>query len=122
MNHATENTSHSNGRNLLSAGTITGDKVNNLQDEKLGTIQDIMLDMNDGKVRYVVLSAGGFLGMGDRLFAIPWSALKQDQHNHCFTLDVDLDRMKNAPGFDKEEWPNMADRAWASSVDSYYIR
>ena len=61
---------------LLSADTITGDDVCNVQDEKLGKIQDIMLDMAEGTIRYVVLSAGGFLGIGDRLFAVPWQALR----------------------------------------------
>lgn len=105
---------------LLSADTITGDEVCNLRDEKLGTIQDIMLDMQSGKIRYAVLSSGGFLGMGDRLFAIPWSALKIDSAHKRFTLDVDMERLKNAPGFDKDNWPNWSDSTWSASVDSYY--
>lgn len=107
---------------LLSAGTITGDEVRNMQDEKLGEIQDIMLDITEGKIRYAVLSSGGFLGMGDRLFAIPWKALQLDTENHRFMLDVDIERLKNAPGFDKDEWPNMADATWNSTVESYYTR
>ena len=105
---------------LLSADTITGDEVANLNDEKLGTIQDIMLDTQNGKIRYVVLSSGGFLGMGDRLFAIPWSALQLDSEHKRFTLDVDVDRLKDAPGFDKDNWPNWSDPTWSASVDSYY--
>lgn len=107
---------------LLSAGSITGDEVCNMQDEKLGKIQDIMLDMTEGKIRYVVLSAGGFLGMGDRLFAVPWQALTLDRENQRFMLDVDVERLKNAPGFDKDQWPDMADASWNSSVESYYAR
>jgi uncharacterized protein YjbJ (UPF0337 family)/sporulation protein YlmC with PRC-barrel domain len=109
-----------NGACLLSATTITGDEVCNLRDEDLGTIQDIMLDINEGKIRYAVLASGGFLGMGDRLFAVPWKALKQDKENHRFVLDVDAERLKKAPGFDKNHWPNMADPTWNSSVESYY--
>jgi hypothetical protein len=105
---------------LLSADTITGDDVVNLKDEKLGTIEDIMLDTHEGKIRYAVLSCGGFLGMGDRLFAIPWSALTLDASNKRFTLDVDQERLKNAPGFDKDNWPSWSDPAWSASVDSYY--
>lgn len=107
---------------LLSAATITGDEVCNLQDEKLGKIQDIMLDMTEGKIRYAVLTSGGFLGMGDRLFAIPWQALKLDKENKRFMLDVDVERLKNAPGFNKDEWPNMADPSWNSIIESYYIK
>lgn len=107
---------------LLSAESITGDEVCNMQDEKLGKIQNIMLDMAEGKIRYVVLSAGGFLGMGDRLFAVPWQALTLDRENQRFMLDVDAERLKNAPGFDKDQWPDMADASWNSSVASYYAR
>jgi hypothetical protein len=105
---------------LLSADTLTGDDVFNLQDEKLGTIEDIMLDTQQGKIRYAVLSCGGFLGMGDRLFAIPWSALTLDSEHKRFTLDVDKERLKDAPGFDKDNWPSWSDSTWSASVDSYY--
>lgn len=107
---------------LLSADTITGDEVRNMQDEKLGKIQDIMLDVTNGKIRYAVLSSGGFLGMGDNLFAVPWRALKQDKENKHFLLDIDVERIKKAPGFDKDNWPNMADAQWNSTVESYYAR
>lgn len=107
---------------LLSASTITGDEVFNLQDENLGKIQDIMLDITEGKIRYAVLSSGGFLGMGDHLFAVPWRAFKLDTENHRFLLDIDLDRLKKAPGFNKDEWPNMADPTWNATIDSYYTR
>lgn len=130
MNYATtqSNNGHDtsadmrSGGAVLSAATITGDDVCNMQDESLGKIQDIMLDIADGRIRYAVLASGGFLGMGDRLFAIPWKALKQDKENKRFILDIDADRLKDAPGFDKDEWPNMADATWSSTVESYYAR
>jgi len=110
------------GAALLSASTVTGDDVCNLQDESLGTIHELMFDVNEGKIRYAVLSAGGFMGMGDRLFAIPWKALKLDNENNRFVLDIKSERLKDAPGFDKNDWPNMADSTWTASVDSYYAR
>ena len=128
MNHSTTQSKYTAagdmqaGSMLLSASTITGDEVYNMQDEELGTIQDVMLDLTEGKIRYAVLSSGGFLGMGDRLFAVPWNALSLDKENHRFLLDVDIERLKKAPGFDKDEWPNMADPTWNSTVDSYYAR
>ncbi|MCL7939740.1 PRC-barrel domain-containing protein [Halomonas sp. ATCH28] len=70
-----------------------------MQDEKLGKIQDIMLDITEGKIRYAVLASGGFLGMGDRLFAVPWKSLMHDAENKCFMLDIDVEHLKNAPGF-----------------------
>lgn len=108
------------GAMVLSAATVTGDEVCNTKNENLGKIQDIMLDIRAGTIRYAVLSSGGFLGMGDRLFAIPWNALKIDTEHKRFVLDVDVERLKNAPGFDKDKWPNMADATWNSTVKSYY--
>lgn len=105
---------------LLSAGSITGDEVCNMRNESLGSVQEVMLDTAEGKIRYVVLASGGFLGMGDRLFAVPWKALKLDKENKRFLLDVDAERLKNAPGFEKDNWPNMADPTWTSTVESYY--
>ncbi len=110
------------GATVLSASTISGDEVFNLQDENLGKIQDIMLDVDDGRIRYAVLASGGFLGMGNRLFAIPWDALRIDRENKRFMLDVDVERLKNAPGFDKDNWPNMGDPNWNTTVQSYYSR
>ncbi len=111
---------HNTGSALLSATSIVGDDVCNLKQDKLGKIEDIMLDLENGTIRYAVLSSGGFLGMGDRFYAVPWRALRQDQGNKRFTLDIDTERLKKAPGFDKDHWPNMADSAWNSSIDSYY--
>lgn len=105
---------------IMSAGTLAGDKVCNRKDETLGRIQDIMLDTSNGRICYAVLASGGVLGMGNRLFAIPWSAMELDTVNQRFILDVDVDRLRAAPGFDKDHWPNMADRSWATGVDSFY--
>jgi len=105
---------------LMGADTLIGNDVYNLKDEDLGDIKEIMLDIRTGRVSYAVLSFGGFLGMGDKLFAVPWSALTLDTTNKRFTLNVEKDRLKNAPGFDKDQWPNMADASWAKSVHDYY--
>ena len=105
---------------VLSAATIVGDKVLNTAGEQLGTIKDLMIDIDDGLIAYAVLSFGGFLGMGDKLFAIPWEALILDTENHAFILDVDKEVLKNAPGFDKDHWPDMADRSWGETVNQYY--
>jgi sporulation protein YlmC with PRC-barrel domain len=105
---------------VLAADTLTGDKVVNRQQEDLGTIEHLMIDMEKGRVAYAVLSFGGFLGMGDKLFAIPWSALAIDTNEKQFILDVDKDLLKGAPGFDKRHWPDMADHAWGTDVASFY--
>lgn len=105
---------------LLGASSLSSDDVYNLKGEKLGSIKELMLDINDGKVCYVVLSFGGFLSMGEKLFAVPWSAMTVDTQNKRFVLDADEARLKDAPGFDTDHWPNMADASWSKSIHSYY--
>jgi hypothetical protein len=77
-------------------------------------------ERDKGRIAYAVLSFGGFLGMGDKLFAIPWNALALDTVEKRFILNVDKERLKGAPGFDKENWPNMADHAWGAKVFTYH--
>lgn len=108
------------GPELMGADTLLGNDVYNHKEEDLGDVKEIMLDMRNGKIAYAVLSFGGFLGMGDKLFAVPWNALTLDTANKRFILNVEIENLKNAPGFDQDDWPDMADRTWASSVHSYY--
>ena len=108
------------GPEVMDAATLKGDSVVNSKDESLGKIEAIMLDVAGGRIAYAVLSFGGFLGMGDKLFAIPWSALTLDAEEKRFVLDVDEERLENAPGFDKDHWPSMADATWATQVHTYY--
>jgi sporulation protein YlmC with PRC-barrel domain len=108
------------GPRLMGADTLIGEDVYNQKDEDLGDIKEIMLDMNNGKIAYAVLSFGGFMGMGDKLFAVPWSALKLDTENKRFILNVDKQRLDSAPGFDKDNWPDMADPSWQNTINSYY--
>jgi len=108
------------GPELMGANTLIGNDVYNLKNEDLGDIKEIMLDMRTGRVSYAVLSFGGFLGMGDKLFAVPWNALTLDTQNKRFTLNVEKDRLESAPGFDQDSWPNMADPSWAKSIHDYY--
>lgn len=111
---------HGPGPELMGAETLVGNDVFNQSGEDLGEIKEIMLDVSAGKVGYAVLSYGSFLGMGEKLFAVPWNALKLDTEKKCFILNVEKDHLKKAPGFDQDKWPNMADPAWANSIHSYY--
>lgn len=108
------------GPGLMGVGTLVGNDVYNGQDENLGDVKEIMLDMDTGRVSYAVLSFGGFLGMGEKLFAVPWNALTLDTENKRFTLNVSKERLEDAPGFDKDSWPNMSDKAWADGIHTYY--
>lgn len=108
------------GPYLLAADSLTGEKVVNEAGEALGQITHIMLDVTNGTIAYAVLSFGGFLGLGDKLFAVPWSALAVDVEDKWFVLNVDKERLRKAPGFDKDHWPSMADPKWAAEVHEYY--
>ena len=105
---------------VMSATTMIGDEVVNPAGEDLGEMVEIMIDLDNGQVAYAVLSFGGFLGLGDKLFAVPWRALELDTENEVFVLDVDQEMLKNAPGFDKDDWPETIEQEFLAEVHAYY--
>lgn len=108
------------GPEVMSASTLIGDQVVNPRGEEVGKIEEIMIDMDSGSISYAVLSFGGFLGIGDRLFAIPWRLLHLDLENKRFICNVDKEKLKQAPGFDKSNWPKMGNRMWGEEIHRYY--
>jgi sporulation protein YlmC with PRC-barrel domain len=106
--------------NVLSTTALIGDSVVNRAGENLGKIEELMLDLEMGRVAYAVLSFGGSLGMGEKLFAIPFEALKLDASREHFTLDVDKDKLKNAPAFDRNHPPQASDRTWGAEIYKFY--
>jgi len=113
-------TSATHGTAILSAGSLKGTKVVNRHEESLGEIEELMLFLDSGEVAYAVLSFGGFLGIGNKLFAVPWSALTLDTANERVVLDVAKERLEHAPGFDKDHWPRSADEGWLTEMHGYY--
>lgn len=107
-------------RRVLSASTLSGDRVTNAAGEDLGKVDEILIDIPSGRVAYAVLSFGGVLGIGNKLFAVPWSSLRVDEDNKCFILDVDKQTLETAPGFDKNDWPDFSDTAWGSEIFRHY--
>jgi sporulation protein YlmC with PRC-barrel domain len=105
---------------ILSSSTICSDHVKNSAGEDLGKIEDLMIDVNSGRIAYAVLSFGGFLKVGNKLFAIPWQALRLDPVNKQFILGVDKSVLERAPGFDKDNWPDMADPTFGTNVYRHY--
>lgn len=105
---------------LLSTGSLNGTKIVNLDGEDLGKLEEIMLHVDSGEVAYAVVSFGGFLGMGEKHFAVPWEALTVDTDEHRLVLDVDRERLENAPGFEKDQWPSTAEPGWMSDVYRHY--
>lgn len=107
-------------RSIIRGKDIADYSVRNPQGEDLGTIKDVVIDTNEGRVAYAVLSFGGLLGFGDKLFAVPWEALRHNATDDTFVLDIPKERLKNAPGFDKDNWPTTAERGWLTGMYSHY--
>ena len=98
---------------VLTASTLLGDKVTNSKGEDLGKVEEIMLDLEGGRVAYVVLSFGRVNWMpNNKLFAVPWEALTISFHDKKFILNVSKETLKSAPGFDRDKWPDVADFSW----------
>ncbi len=105
---------------LMPASDLTGYKVNNPTGESLGKIEDFMLDVKAGRISYAVLSFGGVMGIGDKLFAIPIAMLSLDEEEKLFYLNIDKEKLKDAPGFDKGNWPDTGDAEFHSRVNTFY--
>lgn len=106
---------------LLSSESIKGTPVRNKHDESLGSIKDIMIDMATGEVVYAVLAVDdGFLNLGNKYFAIPLQAFRIDTINERMTLDISKERFEEAPGFDKEDWPQSPQTEFIKSVYTFY--
>ena len=109
-------------RHVISARKLTGYRVRNRAGEDLGSVDEIMIDASSGRVAYAVLSFGGFLGFGDKRFAVPWNALDVDERENELILDADRSSLDGAPGFDKDQWPDMADPSFGADVHKHYGR
>ena len=104
----------------LTATSIIGDKVESLDGEDLGKIDNLMINVQSGEIEYVVLEFGSFLGLGGKLFAIPYQHLYLNAEKECFILNRDRDSFKNTPGFDSNHWPDTNDHAYYQDVDTYW--
>jgi sporulation protein YlmC with PRC-barrel domain len=107
---------------IFRASQVSGIVVKDEQNRQLGTIQELVFDLDQAKIRYAAISYGGLLGVGDKLFAVPVSRLKLagiDTSPH-FVSSINIESIKNAEGFDEDNWPNTADPRWSSQIDEYY--
>ncbi len=104
----------------LTATSIIGDSVENTQGESLGKIDNLMLNVNTGAIEYAVLEFGAFLGIGGKLFAIPFSELRLDTERELFILNRDKVYLKECPGFDRSHWPATNDHSYFDDVNTYW--
>ncbi|MFN2421611.1 MAG: PRC-barrel domain-containing protein [Gemmatimonadota bacterium] len=104
----------------LPASTLIGTEVQNRDGEDLGKIEDVMIDRRRGCVAYAVLSFGGFVGMSEKLFALPWQAMRIDTQKERVIVDIEREVLENAPGFDKDHRPGTVDDDWLRELYIYY--
>ena len=106
---------------VVPASRIIGETVVNRQGENVGKIHELVIDARKNRVAYTVLSFGGFMGMGNKLFAMPWEAFEFSATGNKLILNVEKDKLKAAPGFEKgDKWPDFSDRVWGESIYNYY--
>lgn len=113
---------HEFSNSPVKASSIIGTDVVNPRGDNLGDIKEVVVDPHTGKVAYAVVSFGGFLGMGKKLFAIPFSAFEYDVTKNEYVLDISKEKLEAAPGFDSDHWPLMSDEKWNRDVYKYYGR
>jgi len=108
------------------ASDLIGMKVVDKQGDSLGKIEDVVVHPG-GEASYAVLSFGGWMGVGDKLFAMPWSVLRAVEPNtakkdtaYSLVLPLDKERLKAAPGFSSKSWPTFASPDWTKEIDSFY--
>ncbi|UXH80542.1 PRC-barrel domain-containing protein [Roseateles amylovorans] len=102
------------------ASKLIGKEVRNPQHQKLGEIRDLILDVNNDAIHYAILSFGGAMGVGDKLFAFPLTAFQYQGANEDLVLDVTKERLRSAPGFEKRNWPNWAQPDYAMELERYF--
>jgi sporulation protein YlmC with PRC-barrel domain len=103
-------------RRTLGASTLIHDKVVNLAGQDIGQIEELMIDVTTGRVAYAVMSFGGFMGIGNKLFALPWSAVTVDETKRRFVVNVTRETLDSMPGFDKDHWPDQGELEYSTGV------
>jgi sporulation protein YlmC with PRC-barrel domain len=106
--------------NVWLATALLSDRVRNSAGEDLGKIEDVAIDPQTGTIQYAVLSFGGVLGVGNKLFPIPWSALSISPSRDYLLVDIDKESLRRAPSFERNDWPNMADPVWRRNINDHY--
>lgn len=108
-------------RNFTIASQIFGYPVINSKHEDIGKVKELIINLRNGKIAYAILSFGGILGMGDKLFAIPFQYMKVYPNKGFAVLDISKSALEQAPGFDKNHWPDFNSSAWLDAIDTYFV-
>ena len=112
-------TAEMTGAPLISAGKVQGTAVYNLEGDRLGHVEDVMLHKLSGQVAFAVMSFGGFLGLGEKYTPLPWSVLTYDTRRGGYVVPLAKEQLQRAPSYDREELTNE-DNGWGQRVNDYY--
>ena len=107
---------------LIASDKVEGTAVYNRQGERLGSVDNFMVDKRSGQVEYAVMSFGGFLGIGDSYHPLPWKSLKYDTSMGGYVVDLDKNRLQGAPSYASSETPDWSDPSYGRRIDDYYGR
>ncbi|MDG6257425.1 MAG: PRC-barrel domain-containing protein [Methanomicrobiaceae archaeon] len=105
---------------VIRANDIAGSSVRNPQGDEIGSIKDVMIDINDGCIACTALSFSGFMGLGEKIYAVPWEALEYNASDNAFILNVPIERLEKGPCFEGETWPKTADREWLAGMYTHF--
>src|SRR5206468_2805426 len=105
---------------LIASDKVEGTAVYDRQSERLGSIYNFMVDKRSGQVEYAVMSFGGFLGIGDDYYPLPWKALKYDTTLGGYVVDLDKSRLQGAPRYERSAEPRWADPTYARQINDFY--
>ncbi|MCO6047963.1 PRC-barrel domain-containing protein [Aeoliella sp. ICT_H6.2] len=125
LRDAANDADRSRPQHVVRASNVIGHNIVNPQGDDVGEINDLVLDPTNGQIRYAAVTYGGFVGIGDKLFAVPWQAFqcRPDSENSgefIVTLDVTQQQLEGAEGFDQDNWPNFADPNFTQDIDKRY--
>jgi hypothetical protein len=119
-NTRSDNVATSETSSLIAASKVEGTSVYNREGESLGSVYDLMIGKRSGEVAYAVMSFGGFLGMGQTYHPLPWNMLEYDERQGGYVVDLDKERLQNAPHYDANDTPDWSDAQYGRQIDDYY--
>ena len=106
---------------LISSDKVEGTPVYNPKGERLGKVHHLMIDKYTGHVAYAVMSFGGFLGIGEKYYPLPWKMLTYDPRMGGYVVDLDRDRIEKAPSYTDRDMPDWSDRSYIKRIEEYWL-
>lgn len=108
------------GADGIEASRVNGTKVYNTDGDSLGHIHDVVLGKRDGRVKYAIMSFGGFLGIGEEYHPLPWNVLKYDERQGGYVVGLTIDQLEGAPRYAEANRPSWGDEAYGRRINDYY--